>query len=136
MRIPLVIYGKHPRLPRGKQTMMSSHIDVGPTILDLLGICDDNAFMGQSLLQSQRINPVVAYKQGRASVFTDSGSAYMLPEGDTMYYEAGDTWQRNDVYEAHKDDAEKLKKRANDLSLIIDYLYQNNTFYPPKAIGK
>ena len=53
-----------------------------------------------------------------------------------MYYEAGDTWQRNDVYEAHKDDAEKLKKRANDLSLIIDYLYQNNTFYPPKAIGK
>lgn len=131
MRIPLVIYGKHPRLPHGEQTVLSSHIDIGPTVLDLLGICDDNAFMGHSLVSGEpNENPVIAYKQGRASVFTDSGSVYVLENDSMEYYDKSDTWQKNDILKDHSAEAEALKMRARDLSLILDYFYEYGMYYP------
>lgn len=51
--LPLVVYGEHPKLtslPKINHSL-SSHIDIAPTVLDVLGIQDENAFAGHSLLE-------------------------------------------------------------------------------------
>ena len=47
--VPLIVVGS-PQL-RGEQTQIGSHIDIPPTILNLLGINIPNPFRGRSLLQ-------------------------------------------------------------------------------------
>jgi len=51
--VPIVLWGGHPELApwRGKlSSEPASHIDIAPTILDLLGIDDTGAWMGRSLV--------------------------------------------------------------------------------------
>ncbi|HEU4535416.1 MAG TPA: sulfatase-like hydrolase/transferase, partial [Polyangiaceae bacterium] len=52
--VPLVIAGDHPRLAalRGPHEGPSSHVDLMPTLLDLLGIHDPTASVGHSLAET------------------------------------------------------------------------------------
>lgn len=48
--VPLVIAGRHPEISPGFDDRVASHVDIAPTVLDLLGIEAPNAFAGHSLL--------------------------------------------------------------------------------------
>ena len=48
--VPLIVAGPHPRLPRGAQGGIVSHLDLAPTLADLLGLRVANPWQGHSLL--------------------------------------------------------------------------------------
>ena len=48
--VPLVIAGRHPKVRQGLDHRVASHVDIAPTVFDLLGIERPNAFAGHSLL--------------------------------------------------------------------------------------
>ncbi len=132
IHIPLILYGTHPRLPKGKQTTLSSHIDLGSTILDLAGICEDNATMGYSILNLSD-NPEraeYAFKADRASVRTSQWTAYIDETGKVMLFDKEDDLQLQDISKDHPKVAEAMKKRADDMRTVVDYNYQNNLFNP------
>lgn len=55
-RIPMVIWGAHPRLRAGRRNgRTASQNDLGPTLLDLAGVRAANAFTGTSLLQGDSL---------------------------------------------------------------------------------
>lgn len=71
--VPLVLAGEHPMLRglKGAQTTVSSHVDVMPTILDLVGIHDATASVGQSLVHAA---------EGRHA-FINAGNDMVLERG-------------------------------------------------------
>ena len=48
--VPLVIAGRHPEIHPGFDHRVASHVDIAPTVFDLLGIEPPNALAGHSLL--------------------------------------------------------------------------------------
>lgn len=79
--VPLVIAGDHPRLLALKgqvQDRTSSHLDVAPTVLDLLGIDDSGAWMGQSLLGAGKADTLTV-KDGLWSI--ERGYRRLLVQG-------------------------------------------------------
>lgn len=71
--VPLVFAGDHPKLRplRGQVSdATSSHIDVAPTVLDLLGIDGSGAWMGRSLL-----------REGQSDTLTVKDSRWSIERG-------------------------------------------------------
>ena len=137
LHLPLVIYGKHPRIPHGEQTQPGSHVDLGPTVLDLLGICDDVNMHGHSLLDLDPDRPVFAYKAHRAAMFSPQWSAYVLENDTVMLFEASDKKQERDVAAEHPDVAESMRLQLRDLSLTVDYGYAKDLYAPASlAVSK
>ncbi|MBR4984393.1 MAG: LTA synthase family protein [Proteobacteria bacterium] len=138
--IPLVIYGKHPRLPRGKQDILASHSDLGMTVLDLLGICDPTTSMGHSLLTKNRDTAeVYIYKYGRAVIRTNTWSEYILSydkENDLMLYKGEDLMQNTDVSKEYPEIADELYKKSHETSLVIDYGYHNDLYNIQPAVDR
>lgn len=126
IHIPLVIYGKHPRIPHGKQTQPGSHIDLGPTILDLTGICDDTTAHGHSLLDIDPERPVYAIKYGRYTIFEKDWSAYVLEDDAVMLYRRNDILQQNDISKQYPDEAGVLFNHIKDISTVVDYSYMHH----------
>ncbi len=126
VHIPLVIAGNHPRLPKGRQTQRGSHIDLGATVLDLVGICDDTTSQGHSLLDLDEQRPVYAIKYGRSSIYTRDWSAYALEDGSVMLFEASDDLQQNDVSQNHPDVAQALKQQMDDMAVVVNYSYTHH----------
>lgn len=62
VRTPLLI--SHPNLP-AKEVMRSTHFDVLPTILDLLGVECQARIFGRSLLHGPNMRPLLLYSQTR-----------------------------------------------------------------------
>ena len=130
--IPLVIYGKNPRIPTGKQEIPGSHNDMGMTVLDLLGICDDTSSMGHSLLSKNKdAAEIYIYKDGRASIRNNQWSAYILIDDDNkvMLYKGDDHLQKTDLASEYPDIADQLRQRSKDISIVVDYGYQKNLFF-------
>ena len=129
--IPLVMYGKHPRLPKGKQDILASHNDLGMTILDLLGVCDPTTSMGHSLLsKNKEKSEVYIYKYGRSSIRTNDWSAYVVDSKNKkiMLYKGDDYLQKTDVSGDNPEIAEKLKRRLDYISMEIDYGYHKDMY--------
>ena len=130
--IPLVIYGKHPRLPKGRHDILASHNDLGMTVLDLLGICDPTTSMGHSLLTKNKDTAeVYIYKYGRSVIRTNEWSEYILSydkEKDLMLYKGEDLMQNTDVSKEYPEVADELYKKSRETSLVIDYGYHNDMY--------
>lgn len=80
--VPLIIHGKVNGLPRGRQTGVSSHVDLAPTLSELASVYDDNAYMGHSLVGPQDAARTAlilrgahyAYEAPEVSLFRPSGA--------------------------------------------------------------
>lgn len=123
--IPLIIHGKHPRLPHGEQRSLSSHIDIAPTILDLLAVCDDNDFLGHSLLSVKQEREIYAIKQRNFAVETPAFSAYFPHESDPMLFSSQDLWQNTNIAKQKNELTQSLKNSVTQASKVTDYIYQN-----------
>jgi choline-sulfatase len=66
LNVPYILYS--PELPAGKRVKsMTEHVDIAPTVLELLGITPDWGIHGESLL------PIIEGKKKKEAVFADGG---------------------------------------------------------------
>lgn len=79
--IPLIIIG--PDVPSGVKYKVGSHIDIGPTILDLLGIEEPEGWLGSSLLQPGAGKAVLDY--GRPYVLINEGEIVVQDHNHDNY---------------------------------------------------
>jgi len=126
--VPLILYGHPDILRRGTQSQLSAHIDLAPTILDMLNICVSNSFMGHSLLNSPSPKRWIAsIKSGNFALETPTHSAFFPRDRTPMLFEADDRWQNHDIAANHPDLIEKYRQ----YSTVVDIAYQRSLFSPP-----
>ena len=80
--LPLLMIGAHPKLmalPK-RVRRLSSHVDLAPTVLDLIGARDPNSFAGHSLLDPTfRADPYVFASHGLELVWEQGHHRSLLP---------------------------------------------------------
>ena len=90
--VPLVFFGKG--LGKGtKSTVVSTHLDIAPTLIDLLGVKPDERIQGQSLVPSIARNGawtprVVSLEYGRSYALRSKDYRYIVDYGgNEMFYD-------------------------------------------------
>jgi hypothetical protein len=90
--VPLIVHGGDERLPRGRQPVVASHLDLAPTITELAGIWAPNSYMGHSLLSARADTasalivrgPYYAYETAELSLFKAEGAEPRVYAGDDL----------------------------------------------------
>jgi sulfatase-like protein len=125
--VPLVIHGSHRRLPRGEHGEQASLLDVTPTIADLLGIREQNPWMGSSLLSRRKRQRSFAQTHWGTS-WGELGGFSMVVDPSTgkahVYDAIQDPLQRNDIASAHPEVVAALKQQAEDERQLTNYLLE------------
>ncbi len=130
-QVPLIVYSpKHPRIPVGKQEVIGSHLDLAPTILDLAHICDDNSFMGHSLLSvdPQKAHAIVI-KHLRYAMDTNDYSVYMPSKKQIMMFDHEDYGQTTDISKQNKQTANDLKEYLLSISSLVNDAYRKDLYH-------
>jgi len=125
--IPLLIHGAHPRLPRGAQGEVASLLDLAPTLADLLGIREPNAWQGHSLLASGAKERVLSSHRSDLTFAEDDRFSLVLDpvSGTPRLYEARlDPLQQHDVAASHPAAVAALARRAAEEQSLTDYLLE------------
>jgi membrane-anchored protein YejM (alkaline phosphatase superfamily) len=130
--VPLLIWGDHPALPRGRQEGIASLLDLAPTVAELVGIQDPNPWLGHSLLRPPTDAALVAGASGdflfaqdaRFSLVTDeaSGAAWLF---DAL----ADPEQRRDIADRFPEETRRLRAAAVDQRILVDYLIEANSVW-------
>ncbi|MCP4603074.1 MAG: LTA synthase family protein [Proteobacteria bacterium] len=129
--VPLIIHGSHQALPRGIQYTVGSHIDVAPTVMDLAGICDDNSFMGHSLLGAQEdLSSAVMVRTGSVAYETKRFSAFFPKGAAPMMFNPEDILQQKDIAATNQGTAADYLATVRALLEITDYAYELNRVTP------
>jgi arylsulfatase A-like enzyme len=132
--VPLIIAGAHPRLPAGVHNVPATLLDVAPTLADLLGLRESNAWQGHSLLS---VNGTGSIGFGfRDSLFaeTPSWSAVRDPrDGRARLYTRQDWLQRDDRADRHPALARSLLDRAERRRRLNDYLLRRGRIWRSSA---
>lgn len=134
--VPLIMHGKHPRLPRGKRTRVASHVDIAPTVLDLAGIRIENSFTGHSLLATEGRSEADArymaltVRSGSMAVETEDLSVF-FPEGESASaYSSQDPLQRTDIAPKQGQRIEEIERIARTVTEITDSCYETDRVVP------
>ena len=77
--VPLIIAGPHPRLPRGMQGGLVTHLDLAPTLADLLGLREAVPWLGHSLLAVHGAGGIAFGFRDSLLTETASGPLYATP---------------------------------------------------------
>jgi phosphoglycerol transferase MdoB-like AlkP superfamily enzyme len=131
--VPLIILGRHPRLPRGSHADLATLLDLPPTLADLLGVRQANPWQGHSLL-AVRGNGGVAFGF-RDSLLTETGAwtAVLDPgDGAVRLYSRGDWLQHHDLGPQHSHLAQTLLARADRARRLNDHLLRRNLVWPAR----
>ena len=127
--VPLIIYGAHPRLPRGAQDRLATLLDLTPTVTDLLGIREPNPWMGVSLLGPGGPRPSFALSHWGA-IWGDLGRFSMVVNpvnGKPLVYDAlEDPLQQTDISAAHPEIVEAVRNQAEEERELVNYLLEAN----------
>jgi hypothetical protein len=123
--VPLIIYGAHPRMPSGRQDGLASHLDLAPTVTDLLGIREPNPWRGHSLVAGAGPRARVSFGRGDMllvetpawSLFTDAKTG--LP---CLFDVEADPLQRRNISAAHMLELNRMLRQAEAERLLNDHL--------------
>lgn len=131
--VPLIFFGDHPRLPRGRQSHVASHLDIAPTIVDLLGIQRTNPWQGHSLARVSNQRWVSGFS---LDLFFFEGPSFSLVR-DTrrgayrLYRSVSDPLQKHDVASKNPRDVRRLARMARDMRRLNDYIIESNRVWRP-----
>lgn len=129
--VPFIIYGNHPRLPRGPQVGICSLLDIAPTVADLLGIREPNPWQGHSLVTGRRSEAVFTFVKGngtlayaetdRFTIFTDPKATPPL-----IFNALNDPLQRKVLLPSEAPGVLSLLTDAHNMTKLNDYLISSN----------
>jgi hypothetical protein len=126
VRVPLVVWGPHPRLPRGRQDAVASLLDLAPTVADLVGAREPNPWQGHSLLAGPR-NATFACTSGPLA-FAESPRFSLVTDGETgaarLYDAVADPLQTHDLAVAHPDEVAALRERVREHTALGEYVIE------------
>jgi len=129
--VPLIVHGRDPRLPRGVQARVASHVDLAPTIADLVGYCGAVSYTGHSLLEPGSSESFAVAVRNRNLAFeTASLSAYLPAEGSPRFYAGDDALQRVERGASTWPDTGAWIERARALSLVTDWALERDHVAP------
>jgi len=134
--VPLVVYGAHPRLPLGAHADPAALSDVAPTITDLLGIREANAWMGHSLVRGVEPTRTVAMERSDAAFAEDGARRYVREEhtGELLLFDARtDPLERHDLAAGERGQAARLAAQAHATQVLVDGLLETDRIVPPHA---
>ncbi|MFA5022290.1 MAG: sulfatase-like hydrolase/transferase [Patescibacteria group bacterium] len=137
--IPLVIVKNSDHALVGNKNIVSSQIDIAPTILDLLGIKTLNHFQGKSLISKDldyqnssmySTNPYLgcmsAYRQGDYKIMK------RFYKEDNLFYNLSiDRQEENNLKDSENNLYNQFNQQVSQLFLTEFDLYQNNKFWSP-----
>lgn len=130
--VPLIISGRDPRLPRGEQSRVASHVDLAPTVAQLADHPGPYAFMGHSLLEPTTGNELaMAVRDGNLGVEAATLSVYVPKDGSPLAYDASDRLQRTVLSSGTRPELSHVLSRARDWSLVTDWAFEHDRFAPP-----
>jgi arylsulfatase A-like enzyme len=130
--VPLIISGRDPRLPRGAQSRVASHVDLAPTVAQLTGHRGPYAFAGHSLLEPATGNELaIAVRNGNLGVEAATLSVYVPKDGSPLAYDASDRLQRTALSSGTRPELSQVLSRARDWSLFMDWAFEHDRFAPP-----
>jgi arylsulfatase A-like enzyme len=137
--VPLIVGGGQLRLKPGRYDRPASLLDVAPTIADLLGLREANAWQGHSLATSAPVP--IAFKAHDLTLFeTESWSALTDPrDGQYRLFDSRSDWlQRRDVSAKHPGLASAMLARAADRTRLNDYLLRRDLLWrrPPAPANR
>jgi phosphoglycerol transferase MdoB-like AlkP superfamily enzyme len=121
---PLLIYGNHPRLPKGRHGQLANLMDVVPTIADILNIRIPNPWSGHSLLHEPPDRVLAHTKNG--ITFAEDQNLSMVwdrESGQAEAYGATDMMQSKQT-KVGKNVFKRLLNRARDRARLNDYLIE------------
>ncbi len=129
--VPLIIHGSHKALPFGMEKTVGSHIDIAPTLLELAGICDDNSFMGHSLIgATAKFTSAPMVRLGSYAFETTRFSAYFPKGRAPMVFAGMDILQRFNMAANHPSIAAEYRKTVDALFEVADYVYEQDRIVP------
>jgi arylsulfatase A-like enzyme len=132
--VPLIVHGRDARLPQGRQSTVASHVDLAPTILELAGIWDDNAFMGRSLLSATPAHSeALIVRSGGFAHETAERSLFQPKEGEAFVYAPGDLSQRTPLAPLAPHELAASRALAEATSTVIAHVIDRDRVYPPRA---
>lgn len=129
-RVPLIIYSPGIELPKPDETQVVQHIDILPTILDLVGLPEkEKNYLGSSVfIPGDRF--AVTYSDGRYLFITKSHFLTHTRDGNFQMF----SMQDPDQTKALDEPAEKKKELENRLKAVIQYfsegMWDNKLYYP------
>ena len=123
--VPLIMLTDLEGLPQGHQSVPASHIDLGPTLLAAAGICDDNSFIGHSLLHPGNHQILVNKKSNY--LYRDNQYTLIGVQGyREQLYRTDDFLEKHDFWQEDTKALERLKTNAISYRRLIDYVYENH----------
>jgi phosphoglycerol transferase MdoB-like AlkP superfamily enzyme len=130
--VPLIIHRPSGLPVSGAQPAVGSHIDLGPTLLGLLGVCDKMAAAGHDLLTVEpSLSQALVVKNGAIALTTSTYSLYLPPEdGAAMLYAGNDALAEHDLAALHPDVVRALSAKAHSSVRLNDALIASNRIRP------
>lgn len=138
--IPLVIYGKHPKLGSPKSHHEpASQIDLGPTILDLLGVEQKTHAQGHSLLRqgADSLQNAIVLKSTEAMWAKGNWRWHGAfdpknprPLGEELFDSDHDRREEKDLSETHTDLMKQFSKDIQPLVRLHVSLIEQNKLWP------
>jgi arylsulfatase A-like enzyme len=136
--IPLVIVGQHPKLLaiKGRRDEPASHIDIAPTVLDLLGIDGSGTWMGRSLVgpgaadaQALTLAPMLEWATERGARRAIVAPA-RWPGSDAVevYDRTADWLERGPLGE--RSEGVALASEVLATARLMKYLYESDRLWP------
>ncbi len=121
--VPLIILSDIEGLPVGEQKIVASHADLAPTILDAVGICDDNSFVGHSLVNPKQ-HHVLVNKENNFLIKNDTYGAIFVHGAHPQLFRTDDLLEKNELGESQPDVVEQMKQLGLSYRHLVDYVYE------------
>lgn len=136
--VPIVFFGAHPKLAawKGPRSEPASHIDIAPTVLDLLGVDGSGAWMGRSLVdgdpayaQALTLAPMLEWAAEEGNVRALVAPArWPAPESVSAYDRSVDWLETRSLPMGSR--AVALAGEVMATGRLMKYLYESDRLWP------
>ncbi len=137
--LPFVVAGAHTKLGSpGPHEGLAAHFDLGPTILDLAGIREENSYMGHSLLLPAKRENQTGFLFRAEQALIERGpyrwhgawGNVQREQGEELFDVETDRMERHNILSEHRSLRDSLEPLARQLARLHLHVIENNRLWP------